>query len=191
LGSDRTGRPQLRGAGGGGHRRHRRTQFLPGKASHHQPWANGSCTTCGARSIITSTACRWPSTTRKDRRPHRRVTSDIEAVQSFITTALWASDQRPHSAGIVGSCLPELAFHAHLALHCALAVPGVYFFTRRIKKASRDVRKKQSELLSLVEEVLSSGPRCQGLCPRDYEERRFERQSLENVETPWLLEASR
>ena len=59
----------------------------------------------------------------------------------------------------------------------------VYFFTRRIKKASRDVRKKESELVSIVEEVFSSIRVVKAFAREDYEERRFERQSLENVET--------
>jgi subfamily B ATP-binding cassette protein MsbA len=59
----------------------------------------------------------------------------------------------------------------------------VYIFTGRIKKASRDVRKKQSELVSMVEEVLSSIRVVKAFAREDYEEERFKRQSLENVET--------
>jgi len=59
----------------------------------------------------------------------------------------------------------------------------VYIFTRRIKKASRAVRKKESELLSIVQEVFSSIRVVKAFAREDYEERRFERQSLENVET--------
>ena len=62
----------------------------------------------------------------------------------------------------------------------------VYFFTRRIKKASRDVRKKESELVSMVEEVFSSIRVVKAFAREDYEERRFERQSLDNVETALL-----
>ena len=58
----------------------------------------------------------------------------------------------------------------------------VYVFTRRIKKASRDVRSKESELVSMVEEVFSSIRVVKAFAREDYEERRFERQSLENVE---------
>jgi subfamily B ATP-binding cassette protein MsbA len=59
----------------------------------------------------------------------------------------------------------------------------VYVFTRRIKKASRDVRKKESELLSIVQEVFSSIRVVKAFAREDYEEKRFEVQSLENVET--------
>ena len=59
----------------------------------------------------------------------------------------------------------------------------VYVFTRRIKRASRDVRKKESELLSIVQEVFSSIRVVKAFAREDYEERRFERRSLDNVET--------
>jgi subfamily B ATP-binding cassette protein MsbA len=53
----------------------------------------------------------------------------------------------------------------------------VYLFTRRIKKASRAVRKTESELISTVQEVLSSIRVVKAFAREDYEERRFERQS--------------
>ena len=58
----------------------------------------------------------------------------------------------------------------------------VYVFTRRIKRASREVRSKESELVSMVEEVFSSIRVVKAFAREAYEERRFERQSLENVE---------
>ena len=51
----------------------------------------------------------------------------------------------------------------------------VYLFTRRIKKASRDVRKKESELLSIV--AGSASRRfawCKAFAREDYEQQRFE-----------------
>jgi subfamily B ATP-binding cassette protein MsbA len=58
----------------------------------------------------------------------------------------------------------------------------IYVFTRRIKKASREVRKKENELVSIVAEVFSSIRVVKAFAREDYEERRFERQSLENIE---------
>jgi subfamily B ATP-binding cassette protein MsbA len=58
----------------------------------------------------------------------------------------------------------------------------VYTYTRKIKKASRDVRKKESELISVVQEVFSSIRVVQAFAREDYEEKRFEGTSLENVE---------
>jgi len=114
-----------------------------------------------------------------------RVTTDIEAIQSFIATAL---------LGIVNSLLTLVGIIVimlflnwrftliSLAIAPLLFVV-VYIFTRRIKKASRAVRKTQSELLSIVQEVFSSIRVVKAFAREDYEERRFERQSLENVET--------
>lgn len=117
-----------------------------------------------------------------------RVTSDIEAIQAFITTAL---------LGILTSVLTLLGiigvmFYLNwrftlISLSIApVLFLVVYFFTRRIKKASRDVRKKESELVSIVEEVFSSIRVVKAFAREDYEERRFERQSLENVEMALL-----
>ncbi len=113
-----------------------------------------------------------------------RVTTDIEAIQAFITTAL---------LGILSSVLTLVGIIGimvflnwrftliSLAIAPALFVV-VYIFTRRIKKASRAVRKKESELVSIVQEVFSSIRVVKAFAREDYEERRFEHQSLENVE---------
>src|SRR5258705_1302521 len=58
----------------------------------------------------------------------------------------------------------------------------VYSFTRRIKQASRDVRKKEGALVSVLQEVLSSIRVVQAFTREDYEQRRFEQQSMESVE---------
>ena len=114
-----------------------------------------------------------------------RVTSDIEAIQSFITSALLGILTNVLTLlGIVGVMLYLNWRFTLISLAIApVLFMAVYVFTRRIKKASRDVRKKQSELLSLVEEVLSSIRVVKAFAREGYEERRFERQSLENVET--------
>ncbi len=114
-----------------------------------------------------------------------RVTSDIEAIQSFITTALMGILTSVLTLlGIIGVMLYLNWRFTLISLAVApVLFLAVYFFTSRIKKASRDVRKKQSELVSLVEEVLSSIRVVKAFAREDYEERRFERQSLENVET--------
>ncbi len=58
----------------------------------------------------------------------------------------------------------------------------VYRYTRRIKKASRAVRKKEGELLSVVEEVLTSIRVVKAFAREDYEQKRFDAESLANVE---------
>ena len=58
----------------------------------------------------------------------------------------------------------------------------VYFYTRRIKVASRAVRKKESELLSGVADMLSSIHVVQAFAREDYEDRRFDSESRQTVE---------
>ena len=114
-----------------------------------------------------------------------RVTSDIEAIQDFVTTALLGVLANVLTlVGIIGVMLYLNWRFTLISLSVAPALfLVVYIFTRRIKKASRDVRKKESELVSIVEEVFSSIRVVKAFAREDYEELRFERQSLENVET--------
>ena len=114
-----------------------------------------------------------------------RVTSDINAVQDFINSAL---------LGIIVNVLTLVGmagvmFYINwrftlIALSIAPALFAVvYYLTRRIKKASREVRKKESELVSIVQEVLTSVRVVKAFAREDFEVTRFESQSLENVET--------
>ena len=114
-----------------------------------------------------------------------RVTTDIEAIQAFITTALLGILSSVLTlVGIIGIMLYLNWRFTLISLAIAPALfVVVYIFTRRIKKASRAVRKKESELLSIVQEVFSSIRVVKAFAREDYEEGRFERQSLENVET--------
>lgn len=114
-----------------------------------------------------------------------RVTTDIEAIQAFITTALLGILSSVLTlVGIVGVMLYKNWRFTFISLGVApVLFLVVYIFTRRIKRASRAVRKKESELLSIVQEVFSSIRVVKAFAREDYEERRFERQSLENVET--------
>jgi subfamily B ATP-binding cassette protein MsbA len=57
----------------------------------------------------------------------------------------------------------------------------VYLYSRKIKEASRSVKKKESELLSGVAEVLASIQVVQAYAREDYEDRRFGSESRQNV----------
>ncbi len=114
-----------------------------------------------------------------------RVTSDIESVQDFITSALLGILVNALTlAGMIG-----VMFYINwrFTLISLSIVPAlfivVFIFTKRIKKASRAVREKESELLTIVQEVFSSIRVVKAFAREDYEQRRFEEQSLENVET--------
>jgi subfamily B ATP-binding cassette protein MsbA len=113
-----------------------------------------------------------------------RVTDDIDAIQDFITSALLGI--LVDLLTLVGMIVVMLYVSWRFTL-IALSIAPVLFlvvnvYTRRIKAASRTVRKRESELLSLVAEVLGSIRVVQAFVREDYEERRFLSGSLAKVE---------
>jgi ATP-binding cassette, subfamily B, bacterial len=114
-----------------------------------------------------------------------RVTDDIEAIQDFINNALLGMIVSVLTlAGMIGVMFYVNWEFTLIALSVVpLLFLLVFHYTRRIKKASRAVRKKESELTSVVEEVLTSERVVKAFAREDYEVRRFEATSLENVET--------
>lgn len=114
-----------------------------------------------------------------------RVTDDINSVQDFVSSGLLDIVTDIFTlVGMLGVMVILSWRFTLISLAIAPVLFGVvYVFTRRIKKASRDVRKKESELVSIVQEVFSSIRVVKAFAREDYEEERFERQSLDNVET--------
>ncbi len=114
-----------------------------------------------------------------------RVTSDIDSIQSFITSALLGGLINILTlVGMIGVMFYLNWKFTLIALTVApLLFIVVYSFTHRIKKASHDVRKKESQVVSIIEEVLSSMRVVKAFAREDYEQRRFEQESLESVET--------
>jgi subfamily B ATP-binding cassette protein MsbA len=113
-----------------------------------------------------------------------RVTSDIDAVQDFISSAL---------LGIVVNILTLVGMIGvmfyidwRFALIALSVTPAlflvVFFYSKRIKRASRKVRKQESELLSGLAEVFGAVQVVQAFAREDYEERRFEFDSRQSVE---------
>jgi ATP-binding cassette subfamily B protein len=113
-----------------------------------------------------------------------RVTSDIEAVQDFINSALLGVLVNVMTlVGMIGVMLYLNWRFTLIALSVSpVLFLVVYYFTRRIKQASRVVRKKEGDLLSIVSEVLSSIRVVQAFAREDYEQQRFDSESLANVE---------
>src|SRR5215510_1003891 len=112
------------------------------------------------------------------------VTADIDSIQDFISQAL---------LGIVvnvltlfGMLLVMFYLNWRFTLIALSVTPFlfavVYTYTRRIKKASRALRKKEGEVVSIVAEVLNSIHVVKAFAREDYEEARLAQQSLENVE---------
>ena len=113
-----------------------------------------------------------------------RVTSDIDAIQSFATTGLLGGLVNIITlTGMVGVMFYLNWRFTLIALSVAPVLFLVVFsYTRRIKKAAREVRKKEGEIISVVEEVLSSIRVVKAFAREDYEVRRLEEESLEGVE---------
>ncbi len=113
-----------------------------------------------------------------------RVTSDIDAVQSFITSNLL--DTLINSITLLGMVTVMFFVNWRFTLIAISIAPVMFFivyrYTRAIKKASREVRKKQSEIVSTIQEVLSSIRIVKAFAREEYEQKRLEEQSLENVE---------
>ena len=113
-----------------------------------------------------------------------RVTSDIDAIQSFITSSML--DALIDSLTLVGMVGVMFYINWRFTLIALSVAPALFFvvftYTRRIKKAAREVRKKESEIVSVIQEVISSIRVVKAFAREDYEQRRLEEQSLEGVE---------
>ncbi|HEY5330057.1 MAG TPA: ABC transporter ATP-binding protein [Acidobacteriaceae bacterium] len=113
-----------------------------------------------------------------------RVTTDIDAVQTFVVSGMLTILVDIVTVfGMIG-----IMFHLswRLTLIALVVVPPlfaiVYTYTRKVKKASRDVRKHESKLLSVVQEVLGSIRVVKAFAREEYEIQRLEGESLETVE---------
>jgi ATP-binding cassette subfamily B protein len=113
-----------------------------------------------------------------------RVTSDIDAIQSFIAQGLLGI--LINLITLIGMVAVMFYLSWQFTLIALSVAPIlfiiVYTYTRRIKKASRAVRKKEGEITSVVEEVLSSIRVVKAFGREDYEVKRLEEQSLEGLE---------
>ena len=113
-----------------------------------------------------------------------RVTSDIDAIQTFIVQGL---------LGVLVNVL-TLVFMIGVMFYVnwrftlvALGVVPILFFivysyTRKAKIASREVRRHEGKMLSVVQEVISSIRVVKAFAREDYEVHRLEDESLETVE---------
>lgn len=113
-----------------------------------------------------------------------RVTSDIDSIQNLVSSALLGTLINSLTlVGMLGVML-YLSWQFTLVALCVTPVLFLvaYSFTRRIKKASRAVRKKEGEIVSVIAEVLSSMRVVKAFAREDYEQKRLEQESLESVE---------
>jgi ATP-binding cassette, subfamily B, bacterial len=112
------------------------------------------------------------------------VTSDIDSIQSFITSGLLGV--LINLITLIGMIGVMLYLNWRFTLIALTVAPFlftvVYVYTRRIKKAARAVRKKESEIVSIIEEVLGSIRVVKAFSREDYEVKRLDEESLEGVE---------
>jgi subfamily B ATP-binding cassette protein MsbA len=113
-----------------------------------------------------------------------RLTSDIEAAEDFFSSAMLG--MALNVLTLVGMMAVMFYLDWRFSLIGLSVAPllfvMVYRFTRRIKRAARAVKKKESELASVVEESISSARVVKAFAREDFEEARLDRQSMENVE---------
>src|SRR5215469_1217491 len=113
-----------------------------------------------------------------------RLTSDIDAIQSFLTSGLLGV--LINSLTLIGMVAVMLCLSRQFTL-IALSVAPVLFvvvfhYTRRIKKATREVRQKEGEMASVIQEVLSSMHVVRAFAREDYEQRRLADVSRQSVD---------
>ena len=112
------------------------------------------------------------------------LTTDIDAVQSAVTVGVL--DALYYALTLVGMIGIMLYLDWRFTLIALSVLPVllvvVYSFTRRIKQASRAVRKQESDLVSMVQEVLSSIRIVKAFAREEYEQRRFDAESRQTVD---------
>ncbi len=113
-----------------------------------------------------------------------RLTSDIDAIQSFITSGLLGV--LINSLTLVGMIAIMLCLSRQFTVIALSVAPllfiVVFHYTRRIKKATREVRQKEGEMASVIQEVLSSMHVVRAFAREDYEQRRLADVSRQSVD---------
>src|SRR5436190_6020782 len=113
-----------------------------------------------------------------------RCTTDIDAVQSLVSQVLLG--MLVNVLTLVGMMLVMLYLNWAFTVIALMVAPALFFvvyhYTHRIKNASRAVRRQEGEVVSVLEEVLSSIRVVKAFAREDYEQKRFERESRESVE---------
>ena len=113
-----------------------------------------------------------------------RVTTDIDAVQNLISQVLLG--MLVNVLTLFGMMLVMLYLNWAFTVIALLVAPALFFvvyhYTHRIKNASRAMRRQEGEVVSVLEEVLSSIRVVKAFAREDYEQKRFERESRASVE---------
>src|SRR5215467_542235 len=113
-----------------------------------------------------------------------RMTGDIESIQTVITSNLM--DTVVDLLTLAGMLAVMVYLDWKFSL-IALCITPVLFiaafkYRGRIKQASRKARKKQSDVVSTIQEVFSSIRLVKAFAREDFEQQRFDQQSREQAE---------
>ena len=113
-----------------------------------------------------------------------RLTSDIDAIQNFIASGLLGA--LINSLTLVGMMAVMFCLSPRFTLIALSVAPllfaVVFHYTRRIKKATREVRKKEGEMVSVIQEVLSSMRVVKAFGREEFEQRRLAEESRESIQ---------
>ena len=117
-----------------------------------------------------------------------RMTSDIDAVQDFVSSALLG--MLVNVLTLLGMLGVMFYLDWRFTLISLAVAPAlfvlVYSYTRRIKHNARLVKKKEGEIASVVQESLSAVRLIKAFAREDFESRRLDEKSLESVEMALL-----
>lgn len=113
-----------------------------------------------------------------------RVTADVDAIQDFVASALLGIFVSVFT--LAGMIVLMFYLNWRFTLIALLVAPilflEVYSLTRRTKWAARALRKKESEVVSVVAESLSSIRVVKAFAREEYEDQRLDRQSRASME---------
>src|SRR5262249_53569676 len=112
-----------------------------------------------------------------------RMTSDIDSIQTEISSNLMDTVLDVLTLAGMLAVMVYLVWKFSLIALCI--TPALFIvafkYKRRIKQASRKARRKQSDVVSTIQEVFSSIKVVKAFAREDFEQQRFERESREQA----------
>jgi ATP-binding cassette subfamily B protein len=112
-----------------------------------------------------------------------RLTSDIDSIQGFIASGLLGA--LISILTLVGMAIIMSYMNLKFTLIALSVAPllfvVVFYYTRSIKTASREVRKKEGEMVSVIQEVLSAIRVVKAFAREEYEQRRLAEESRKSI----------
>ena len=113
-----------------------------------------------------------------------RLTSDIDSIQGFITSGLLGALM--NTLTLAGMVIVMSYINWQFTLIALSVAPllfvVVYYYTRSIKTGSREMRKKEGEMVSVIQEVLSAVRVVKAFAREEYEQGRLAEESRQSIE---------